>query len=335
MAGTGVGVEVARESDRLQDAQADRKDGQSSWSAMWLLKEGMDWAKSVYASAASYLPEMSLVSPNNRPAGQATDANSSNPAITGIRPRGEETGSGNVNLAMGNPSDATANPANADNYLLVRDQYVMSYNRDHKTPNWVSWQLDQDWLGHESRSGQFTPDDSLPSGFSKAVTGDYTGSGYDRGHNCPSGDRNGSREDNEATFKMSNIAPQAPDNNRGPWEKLEAYSRELAMQGKELYIVAGNEGSKGTIGDGVNVPEAWWKVIVVLPKKGMGPSDVTSKTDIIAVEMPNENGMKGDDWRKYVTTISAIERHTGYHFLSNVPKDIERTLADKKYNAAK
>jgi endonuclease G len=238
----------------------------------------------------------------------------------------------NRNLEMGNPSDATTDVSNKDNYLYVKDQYVMSYNSDHKTPNWVSWQLDSDWLGNTGRTGPFVADPNLPAQFGKATPQDYNHSGYDRGHNCPSGDRTRNHDDNEATFNMSDIAPQAPDNNRGPWEKLENYSRELANEGKELYIISGNEGSKGTIGNGVNVPETWFKVIVVLPQKGMGLADVTKDTEVIAIEMPNENGIKGDDWRKFETTIDEIEKHTGYHFLSNVPENVRKVLETKQYD---
>lgn len=237
----------------------------------------------------------------------------------------------NPNMAMGNPSNASDNPVMSNNYLVVRDQYVLSYNNDKKIPNWVSWQLNEDWLGGQKRTGNFVPDDSLPSGYDLAQSSDYSRSGYDRGHNTPSADRTASREDNESTFIMSNIAPQAPDNNQGPWEKLESYSRELARQGKELYIISGNDGSKGTIGNGVTVPESWWKVIVILPQKGQGVTDVKANTEVIAVEMPNENGIKGDDWRKYITTVHAIERHTGYDLLSDLPDDIENKVSATKF----
>jgi endonuclease G len=43
----------------------------------------------------------------------------------------------------------------------------------------------------------------------------------DRGHMCPAADRSCSKEDMDATFLMSNMVPQSPNLNRGPWEKLE------------------------------------------------------------------------------------------------------------------
>jgi len=54
--------------------------------------------------------------------------------------------------------------------------------------------------------------------------------------------------DNSATFLMTNMMPQMPELNRGVWCHLEEYCRELVQQGKELYIVAGLRGRKGSIG---------------------------------------------------------------------------------------
>jgi hypothetical protein len=36
-----------------------------------------------------------------------------------------------------------------------------------------------------------------------------------------------------------------PDNNQGPWVKLENFERELATEGNELYIIAGAFGTGG------------------------------------------------------------------------------------------
>jgi len=45
---------------------------------------------------------------------------------------------------------------------------------------------------------------------------------------------------------MTNILRQAPDNNEGPWVKLEDFGRTLAEQGNERYIYAGAFGTGGT-----------------------------------------------------------------------------------------
>jgi endonuclease G, mitochondrial len=48
---------------------------------------------------------------------------------------------GNINLLMGNPSQATSSPGNSENYLISRPQYALSYAKNKGIPNWVAWEL--------------------------------------------------------------------------------------------------------------------------------------------------------------------------------------------------
>ena len=70
------------------------------------------------------------------------------------------------------------------------------------------------------------------------------------------------------------------------WGDLEEYCRSLVQQGKELYIVAGPVGSKGSIGkkEKITVPSKTWKVIVVLERSGLGLQGITSNTRAIATD---------------------------------------------------
>ncbi len=244
---------------------------------------------------------------------------------------------GNPNLKAGNPSKATTDIANADNYLLLKNQYVLSYNKSRNLANWASWQLNKSWMGDAKRQNNFRPDLALPKGWYQVTTKDYTGSGFDRGHLVNSEDRGQSVATNSSTFLMTNIVPQAPDNNQGVWEKLESYSRDLAKQGKELYIVAGGQGTGGEgkngkaskLIDKIAVPATMWKVILVLddPKKGL--AGVNAKTRTIAVIMPNKQGREGK-WQDFCATVQDVQKLTGYDFFSNVPPDIQKTIESKK-----
>jgi endonuclease G len=240
----------------------------------------------------------------------------------------------NVNLLLGNPSGASA--ANANNYLISRPQYVLSYNRDRGIANWVSWQLNQSWLGALDRI-PFAPDSSLPADWYQVQPDDYTGSGFDRGHIVPAADRDRTEADRQAVFLMTNIQPQAPDNNRGAWARLESECRELAVQGKELYMIAGGVGSGGTgeqgrktaIGGGkIAVPAVTWKIVVVLDRPGLGLESITEATRIIAVALPNRQGVS-EDWRSFRTSVDAIEAQTGYDFLSNLPESRQRAVESR------
>jgi endonuclease G len=248
-----------------------------------------------------------------------------------------------VHLTMGNPSNATTDVSNPTNYLLVKSQYVMSYHRDRGIPNWVSWHLDSSWLGSAPRQDDFRADPSLPAGWYQVTETDYSGSGFDRGHHTPSADRTRSIPDNSATFFMTNMMPQAPFNNQGPWEELESYCRTLVQQGNELYIIAGGTGQGGsgsaggitnTVANGhVVVPAFTWKVIIVLPSGADDLNRVYKTTRVIAVIMPNRQDIGiNTPWRNFRTSVDRVEGLTGLDFFSNVKPQIQ-TLLERKVDS--
>jgi endonuclease G, mitochondrial len=236
--------------------------------------------------------------------------------------------SGSVHLALGAPRDATPD----DDYLLIKPQYALSYNRQRNVANWVSWNLDASYFGPAPRhKGKFLADSSLPSGFYQVQDRDYAGSGFDRGHMVRSEERTRTTEDNLATFYLPNVLPQRHDLNAGPWLRLEDYLQELSQkEDKELYVTAGGifSAHPETIGHGVAVPETCFKIVVVLDR-GQGVADVNASTRVIAVIMPNVTGILDQPWGQYRTTVSEVERRTGYGFFSLVPEPVRRALGSR------
>jgi DNA/RNA endonuclease G (NUC1) len=241
-----------------------------------------------------------------------------------------------VHLTMGNPSGATADVGNPNNYLMQKPEFALSYSRDRGTPNWVSWHLSDEWTGSLTRVDSFRPDPAVPSEWYRVLATDYSGSGFDRGHMTPNADRDKetSIPINQATFLMSNMVPQAPDNNQGPWAAFEGYLRTL-LPANEIYIVSGPAGVGGTGSNGfattiagghATVPASTWKVALVLPKGDGDLSRVTAATRTIAVVMPNTQGIRNNDWSQYLTTVDAVESLTGYDFFSNVPDAVENSI---------
>lgn len=141
-----------------------------------------------------------------------------------------------IHLSLGVPFDSDT----TDDYLIVRSQYVLSYNKDLNIPNWVSWELHSDWFGDVDRyTGNFITDTTLPIAFYRVTHSDYTNSGYDRGHLVRSEERTKTIEDNKSTFILTNIIPQTPDLNRGVWLNLEYYCEDLCKKyNKLLYVIA-------------------------------------------------------------------------------------------------
>jgi endonuclease G len=239
-----------------------------------------------------------------------------------------------VHLTMGNPSGADSGDPN--NYLMEKPEFALSYNRDLGRPNWVSWHLSDEWFGTLARVDSFRPDPAVPPEWYRVQSFDFAGSGFDRGHMTPNADRDKETAIpiNQATFLMSNMVAQAPDNNQGPWAELEGYLRTLgtAPETNELYIVSGGVGAGGTGSNGgvtttlanghVTVPEKTWKVALVIPKGDDDISRVSCSTRTIAVIMPNVQGIRNDLWENFLTTVNAVETLTGYHLFSNLPQQI-------------
>ncbi len=241
----------------------------------------------------------------------------------------DTTTSSSVHLTLGNPSGAQPLVTYTTNYRMEKTQYAISYHRDRGTPNWVAWHLNASWLGSTPRQDNFRADATLPSGWYQVGGSSYSGSGYDRGHMCPSADRTLTVADNSATFLMTNMIPQAPNNNQGPWARFEDYCRSLVSTGNELYIYSGSYGSQGTIDAGrVNVPTRTWKVAVVLPEGTNDLSRVTTSTRVIAVDMPNNDALisRTADWKTFRVSVDAVEISTGYDFLGKVSTSIQAVI---------
>ncbi len=239
---------------------------------------------------------------------------------------------------LGNPSGATTNPAVPNNYLLERPQYSLSYNNSLLEANWVSWNFTTADRGATGRTDAFAADPLLPSGFNIVNQTSYSGSGFDRGHMCPSADRTLTVADNEATFFMTNMVPQAPDNNQGPWAVFENETRAIAATGFEMLIISGPGGFGGsTIASGVAIPGFTWKIALAVPVgPGSAVSRITASTRVIAIKMPNIAGIRSNPWTDYVTSIAQIEADTGLTFLTDVPAAIAaalRTVVDGQSSA--
>ncbi|MBD1385347.1 DNA/RNA non-specific endonuclease [Mucilaginibacter rigui] len=247
----------------------------------------------------------------------------------------------NSNLLFGNPSGAQPAIVMPDNYLIDQGYYVESYSSSRGTPNWVSWHLDAtNATGAVSRKDDFAGFIGLPNTFYHVESNSYSGSGFDRGHNCPSADRTSSTNANSATFLMTNMIPQAPQNNQQTWNNLEGYLRTQVTAGNEVYIIMGSygvggTGSNGTVNkinnDKITVPSNVWKVAVIVPTGDGDVNRVNANTRVIAVNTPNINTINSD-WKQYRVTVRDIETATGYNLLSNLPQSVQDAVETKKDN---
>jgi endonuclease G, mitochondrial len=333
---TGAGTVSVRHATYGSDAS-------SSWALFYSLNQGGTWTQvgssrtttSSLGTASFTVNRAGVIRFEIRKlTGSSNRINIDDIAITDYGSDGDGGGGGgsgaalSVHTTLGIPSASST--SDLDSYLSVKDGYVISYNSSRKVPNWVSWRLNTSYLGSVDRQDDFRSDSTLPSTVPQATLADYSGSGYDRGHMCPSADRTLTTTANSETFYLTNMVPQAANNNRGPWAALENEARSLAGTGKELFIIAGGtfSSTSKSIGNGVKVPDKTFKVIVVLDAVGQGPSHVTTGTRVIGVLMPNADSQisPGTPWRNFRVSVDAIEALTGHDYLSDVDPAIQAVI---------
>lgn len=229
-------------------------------------------------------------------------------------------------IKYGNPSGA--GNFDSKNYLVDRTAYQLSYNSDLGGPNWVAWKLVAQDDGTTPRQEFYTDpillalEQAVSSNGKLIAPSDYSGSGFDRGHICPHDDRSSNAELASQTYAMSNINPQAPRLNRGPWLELEKYCRKISKRGKTLYIISGGIGIGGDGEQGprtqigkenqIIVPAFLWKIILILPEN----EDIT-KAQILCVALPNTQSVN-PNWKHYRISLQKLEKATGYKFFEKI-----------------
>lgn len=117
--------------------------------------------------------------------------------------------------------------------------YDIVYDYSHMAPAAVFWTLQaSDFSGSvTTKPKYFKQDRFLPKPRLKNEL--FTFSGYQRGHLCPSGDRDSRKDWFRDTFYTSNIVPMKPETNAGAWKETETMCRTLATQGHVLRICSG------------------------------------------------------------------------------------------------
>lgn len=252
---------------------------------------------------------------------------------------------GSVELEK-NPNLAILPHLEKENEIVIsRSQYLISYNKERRSPNWVSWKLEASDLGNVERKNNFFTDYRLQdylrqhgNGATAVSTSEFTGTCFNRGHQVPSKDRTDTEENNVKTFITANIVPQTAFLNQIIWDTLEEHSRRLARNGKKLFIIAGPAYDEdfGKIGPrkDIPVPSKNFKVIFVL-EAHQTAADINQNTEMISVMMPNvlsdgrkptesnvcetrqklrQMNLRNQTWEKYRVSLEEIEKASGIDF---------------------
>ena len=211
--------------------------------------------------------------------------------------------------------------------------YSLEWDCKKRANRWTCYELNKT-NGKQivPRKDAFCEDEELPAK-ARTTLEEYknTGSVFDRGHLCPSGDRRASELQQKQTYYLTNMQPQYQKHNRGVWSKLEQLVRS--------WVIGGSHAKSVT--DTLYVVKA--ATIDRLLPQGTHPTMVVPKYFYMAI-LAKTNGKyhaialwtrhvpdaktranKGD----YAITIEELQKRTGLDFFCNLPDNVEKTVEGK------
>lgn len=204
--------------------------------------------------------------------------------------------------------------------LLRNVGYLVGYDETRMNPAWVAYHL-------EFGEGQATSE--RPETFdvdrrtrARVDHYDYSNSGYDRGHMAPNYviDAVFGQGAQQETFLMSNIVPQRPELNQGPWKEFEQVVANRYLEDyRELWVLTGPIYREPVqhFPSGVAIPTAFFKIVV----------DVVEPTGVRALALVLEqNVADSGKMSQHLVTIDEIEAATGLDFLSLLDDEAELAL---------
>ena len=211
-------------------------------------------------------------------------------------------------------------PSSTTGEVVHHSYFSLSYNEPFEQAEWVAYKLTKEQLTYDDRKRPFFIEDPWVKTKS-ADWRNYKGSGYDRGHLCPAGDRRFSEMAYNETFYTSNISPQDRDFNAGIWNRLEMKVRSWVKGYRTIYVITGGVLEKGLeeIGEeDVDVPDYFYKVIA---KRN------SNTWDVIGFVIPNEEQEK--PLQDFTVSINRIEELTGIDFFHKLGKEEEQLLESR------
>ncbi len=217
-----------------------------------------------------------------------------------------------------------------DIQVLKRQGYWVGYSPTLKHPVWAAYAVPTKML--LTKAPDRPPFKQDPQVKDSPTPENYTSSGYDRGHFAPNhaiATRYG-RAAQVETFLMTNIVPQKPELNRGPWMRLEqTIANELSDIGDTIWVIvcsvpdADKQYLKSKMGKTkIRIPEGFCMVVASVHEQHLRA---------FGVYMPQS--LKEAKHERYCfRSIREIEDLTGLNFFSNLRRDQQDALEKPEAN---
>ena len=208
--------------------------------------------------------------------------------------------------------------------------FSLEWSYADKANRWTCYEMfNNNWNGNAGRNDSFREDPEIPEKY-RSTLADYKGSGFSRGHLCPSSDRQCSVEQNKQTFFLSNMQPQWQNHNGVLWNNLEDLVRSWAedVDCDTLYVVKAATIRSDQIYDekcnnSLIVPKYFYMAILWYNK-------AANEYKAIGLWTVHENvSDKNKNYGDYAISIDELEERTGIDFFCNLPDDIEDAVESK------
>lgn len=211
--------------------------------------------------------------------------------------------------------------------------FSVEWDCDKKAQRWTCYEMDartstknwnrKNWDTTSWGGDPFQEDKDIPEQY-RTTLDDYHGSGYDRGHICPSADRLNSKDANEQTFYLSNMQPQVNGFNTGVWATMESQLRTVWNTSKYrdmLYVCKG-----GTIDKSSQIA-GYAKNKLIVPKYFFAAILAVKDGQYKAIGLWFEHKKNNDKHlSNYVVSIDELEKLTGIDFFCNLPDKTEKKV---------
>lgn len=218
-------------------------------------------------------------------------------------------------------------PSPCDGRLLDRSFYVTCHAATWRIPRWVVYHLlATDLPGTVSRNDRFRADTALPVD-ERSELADYRGSGMSRGHMAPADDFLRSLEAMDATFLLSNMAPQLQGLNGGRWRVLESEVQALAAAHSSIWVITGPLFLDAALqptapaqfigNERVAVPTHFFKVVLC--------EHSNVEHEVFAFLIPHQTGLPGPTLR-YAISVDQLEALLGVDLFAPLSDAEEQAL---------
>jgi endonuclease G len=205
-----------------------------------------------------------------------------------------------------------------DQELAARPAFMLCHSSSWKVPAWTAYELKPEHLAASAPRPKHFRHDPLLSGPS-AFDSDYRHSGFIRGHMVPARDLAWSHDALQASYFLSNVAPQNGSLNSGKWAQLEKAVRSLASASDSVIVLTGPifcESIQRIGASLIAVPCQLFKVVLAIRD---------SHLTMFAAILPN-HANPPQSLRHFAASVAEVERLTGLDFFHQLPLPVQLTL---------